>query len=423
MPTIGTRFHAVGEPAHRDRAEHEERRRRGADEDDRALADAERPLDLGPEHVDRRALELVEREQEPEHDEHELAADRRTPRVKRHRRGVDARQQVVGEDDLLPGALLRLLAVRPPRRARRPRARPRCRRRVASPSTPLPPERNAGLPRCGAYRVRTHADSSPWLLSTWWHEPKSTPRPTLHRARVGGGRRGLTASTRAPWHAGPTRSPHCPTRPACSSTGKRPTAARNSAAARTSSPRGHAELWACCAPDRSSTSRAAARRTGGALQGEDQLQAARRCRVLSASRRPAYPMISTHVSAMVAIDDADETNGSLEVVSDHFDSVLPTDERWSCSTGRRARSSGTGRRCRPGATLWFHSRTPHRSGANHSSRPRGRSTPLTTPPRGRPQRPSTTRPRRPRLRRDRTGNRALRVVDRRLRRSAGMKVV
>ena len=28
----------------------------------------------GAEHVDRRALELVEREQEPEHDEHELAA-------------------------------------------------------------------------------------------------------------------------------------------------------------------------------------------------------------------------------------------------------------------------------------------------------------------------------------------------------------
>ena len=30
---------------------------------------------------------------------------------------------------------------------------------------------------------------------------------------------------------------------------------------------------------------------------------------------------------MVAIDDADETNGGLEVVSDHFDAVLPTDAR------------------------------------------------------------------------------------------------
>ena len=42
---------------------------------------------------------------------------------------------------------------------------------------------------------------------------------------------------------------------------------------------------------------------------------------------PAYPMIAAHVSAMIAIDDADETNGGLEVVSDHFDAVLPTDER------------------------------------------------------------------------------------------------
>ena len=38
---------------------------------------------------------------------------------------------------------------------------------------------------------------------------------------------------------------------------------------------------------------------------------------------PAYPMIATHVSAMVAIDDADADNGGLEVVSSCFDRVLP----------------------------------------------------------------------------------------------------
>ena len=38
-------------------------------------------------------------------------------------------------------------------------------------------------------------------------------------------------------------------------------------------------------------------------------------------------MIDAHVSAMVAVDDADESNGGLEVVSGCFDSVLPLDDR------------------------------------------------------------------------------------------------
>ncbi len=42
---------------------------------------------------------------------------------------------------------------------------------------------------------------------------------------------------------------------------------------------------------------------------------------------PAYPMIDAHVSAMVAVDGADEGNGNLEVVSGCFDEILPTDER------------------------------------------------------------------------------------------------
>jgi hypothetical protein len=38
---------------------------------------------------------------------------------------------------------------------------------------------------------------------------------------------------------------------------------------------------------------------------------------------PAYPMIDVHVSAMVAVDDADGSNGGLELVSGCFDTVFP----------------------------------------------------------------------------------------------------
>ena len=85
---------------------------------------------------------------------------------------------------------------------------------------------------------------------------------------------------------------------------------------------------------------------------------------------PAYPMIATHVSAMVAIDDADAENGGLEVVSGCFDRVLPLDDR-GC-VDRSVETSLEWQRVTvpAGATLWFHSRTPHRSGPNRSDRPR-----------------------------------------------------
>ena len=74
---------------------------------------------------------------------------------------------------------------------------------------------------------------------------------------------------------------------------------------------------------------------------------------------------------MVAIDDADADNGGLEVVSGCFDRVLPMDDRGCvdrsvASVARRGSRSSVP----AGATLWFHSRTPHRSGPNRSSRPR-----------------------------------------------------
>ena len=85
---------------------------------------------------------------------------------------------------------------------------------------------------------------------------------------------------------------------------------------------------------------------------------------------PAYPLIDLHVSAMVAIDDADAANGGLEVVSGCFGRILPTDERGCVDRSVEATLSWEAVSVPAGSTLWFHSRTPHRSGPNRSSRPR-----------------------------------------------------
>jgi len=85
---------------------------------------------------------------------------------------------------------------------------------------------------------------------------------------------------------------------------------------------------------------------------------------------PAYPLIADHVSAMVAIDDADADNGGLEVVSGCFDRVLPMDDRRCVDRSVEASLEWEPVSVPAGATLWFHSRTPHRSGPNRSSRPR-----------------------------------------------------
>jgi hypothetical protein len=85
---------------------------------------------------------------------------------------------------------------------------------------------------------------------------------------------------------------------------------------------------------------------------------------------PAYPLIATHVSAMIAIDDADADNGGLEVVSSCFDRLLPTDERGCVAPSIQASLDWEAVSVPAGATLWFHSRTPHRSGPNRSPRPR-----------------------------------------------------
>ncbi len=85
---------------------------------------------------------------------------------------------------------------------------------------------------------------------------------------------------------------------------------------------------------------------------------------------PAYRFVDTHVSCMVAIDDATLANGCLEVVSGAHAEVLAMDESGCVSADVVAALEWMPVPLRAGQTLWFHSRTPHRSGPNTSGTPR-----------------------------------------------------
>jgi hypothetical protein len=81
---------------------------------------------------------------------------------------------------------------------------------------------------------------------------------------------------------------------------------------------------------------------------------------------PAYPFVAAHVSCMVAVDDATIENGCLEVVSDAHAEVLPMDDTGCVHPDVVATMQWDAVEVRAGQTLWFHSRTPHRSGPNDS---------------------------------------------------------
>ena len=85
---------------------------------------------------------------------------------------------------------------------------------------------------------------------------------------------------------------------------------------------------------------------------------------------PAYRFVEVHVSCMLAIDDANETNGCLEVVSRAHDRIWPLDDVGCIRADVVASLSWQPVPVRAGDVLWFHSRTPHRSGANTSPLPR-----------------------------------------------------
>ena len=85
---------------------------------------------------------------------------------------------------------------------------------------------------------------------------------------------------------------------------------------------------------------------------------------------PAYRFVQTHVSCMVAVDDATVDNGCLEVASGQHADVLATDDN-GCIRDDVVRSlTWMPVEVHAGETLWFHSRTPHRSGPNQSDVPR-----------------------------------------------------
>lgn len=85
---------------------------------------------------------------------------------------------------------------------------------------------------------------------------------------------------------------------------------------------------------------------------------------------PAYPFIDSHVSCMVAVDDATVENGCLEIVSGRHTELLATDERGCIISSLVADMTWRHAPIEAGQTLWFHSLTPHRSGANRSTRDR-----------------------------------------------------
>ncbi len=81
---------------------------------------------------------------------------------------------------------------------------------------------------------------------------------------------------------------------------------------------------------------------------------------------PAYLFVDAHVSCMVAIDDATLDNGCLEVVSGMHQELLEMDDVGCIRADVVEQMEWAAVEVAAGQTLWFHSRTPHRSGPNHS---------------------------------------------------------
>ena len=85
---------------------------------------------------------------------------------------------------------------------------------------------------------------------------------------------------------------------------------------------------------------------------------------------PAYPFVDTHVTCMLAIDDATIDNGCVDVVEGMHAEVLPMDDR-GCIVATLVESMRwTPMPIQSGDLLWFHSRCPHRSKPNLTSKDR-----------------------------------------------------
>ncbi len=85
---------------------------------------------------------------------------------------------------------------------------------------------------------------------------------------------------------------------------------------------------------------------------------------------PAYPFLARHISCMIAVDPATEENGCLEIVSGMQHELLAQDERGCIDERIVEQLDWTPAPLDAGDVLWFHSRTPHRSGPNRSTKDR-----------------------------------------------------
>ncbi|MEY2627909.1 MAG: hypothetical protein RJB08_1668 [Actinomycetota bacterium] len=85
---------------------------------------------------------------------------------------------------------------------------------------------------------------------------------------------------------------------------------------------------------------------------------------------PAYRFVDTHISCMIAIDDSTTENGCLEVVSAMHNEILPMNDSGCIREDIADAFDWTPAEMRAGEVLWFHSRTPHRSGPNNSGQDR-----------------------------------------------------
>ncbi len=84
----------------------------------------------------------------------------------------------------------------------------------------------------------------------------------------------------------------------------------------------------------------------------------------------AYRFVGTHLTCMIAIDDATIENGCLEVVAGRHHELIVDDGDGCLPPSATRAMAWKPVEMRAGDVLWFHSRTPHRSGSNDSNRSR-----------------------------------------------------
>ena len=84
----------------------------------------------------------------------------------------------------------------------------------------------------------------------------------------------------------------------------------------------------------------------------------------------AYPFIDAHLTCMIAVDPSTESNGCLEFAAGHHRDLFDDDGDGCLPTAVEQSLEWRPLEMAPGAAVWFHSRTPHRSADNRSDTPR-----------------------------------------------------